>query len=156
VDDLSEQLMYLDTLTYLPGDILHKVDRAAMAVSLETRVPFLDPEVVSLAWRLPPRFKVREGSGKHVLKGVLERYVPRSLFERPKMGFGVPIDHWLRGPLASWAEGLLDEARLRDAGHFQVEPIRRAWLAHREGRENHQYALWAVLMFEAWRERWKL
>ncbi|MEE2983217.1 MAG: asparagine synthase (glutamine-hydrolyzing) [Pseudomonadota bacterium] len=148
------RMMYLDTTHYLPGDILAKVDRAAMSVSLETRVPFLDPEVIAFAWQLPLKMKLRAGDGKWVLRRVLERYVPKHLFERPKMGFGVPIDTWLRGPLRPWAEDLLNEDRLRSAGYMRPEPIRNAWRAHLGGAENLQYHLWGVLVFEAWRDAW--
>jgi len=146
------RMTYLDLVTYLPDDILVKVDRAAMAVSLETRVPLLDHRVVEFAWRIPAGLKLRGGRGKHLLRAVLERYVPRSLFERPKMGFGVPIDHWLRGPLREWAEHLLDPAVLRAQGHFAVEPIRQAWAEHLDGRYSNQYRLWVILMFQAWLE----
>ena len=154
VDAFIHRMMFLDTTHYLPGDILAKVDRAAMSVSLETRVPFLDPEVISFAWQLPMRMKLRAGAGKWVLRRVLERYVPKRLFERPKMGFGVPIDTWLRGPLRAWAEDLLNEDRLRSAGYLRPEPIRKAWNAHLSGAENLQYHLWGVLMFESWRDAW--
>jgi len=146
------RMTYLDLVTYLPDDILVKVDRAAMAVSLETRVPLLDHRVVEFAWRIPVALKLRGGRGKHLLRAVLERYVPRYLFERPKMGFGVPIDHWLRGPLRDWAEHLLDPAKLRAQGHFAVEPIRQAWAEHVDGRNSNQYPLWVILMFQAWLE----
>jgi asparagine synthase (glutamine-hydrolysing) len=146
------RMSFLDLVTYLPDDILVKVDRAAMAVSLETRVPLLDHRVVEYAWRIPLDYKVRAGRGKHLLRAVLQRYVPRRLFERPKMGFGVPIDHWLRGPLREWADHLLDPARLRAQGYFAVEPITRAWTEHRDGRASHQYPLWTILMFQAWLE----
>lgn len=149
-----ERMMYLDALHYLPGDILTKVDRASMAVSLEARVPFLDPDVVALAWRLPFVWKVREGQGKWILREVLARHVPRALFERPKRGFAVPIDQWLRGPLRDWAEALLEPQRLANAGYFQPQAIRAVWQAHLAGGQNLQYQLWHVLMFEAWRERW--
>jgi hypothetical protein len=131
-----ERMMYLDTLHYLPGDILTKVDRASMAVSLEARVPFLDPAVVALAWRLPLAWKVRAGQGKWILREVLARHVPRALFERPKRGFAVPIDQWLRGPLRDWAEALLEPQRLAEGGYFHPAPIRAAWQAHLAGGQD--------------------
>jgi asparagine synthase (glutamine-hydrolysing) len=147
-------MMALDALHYLPGDILAKVDRASMAVSLEARVPLLDTAVVELAWRMPHAWKVHAGTGKWVLREVLARYVPRALFERPKMGFGIPIDAWLRGPLRDWAEDLLAESRLREAGYFDARAVRQVWQAHLGGGQNLQYQLWGVLCFEAWRARW--
>jgi asparagine synthase (glutamine-hydrolysing) len=147
-----ERMMALDLVGYLPDDILAKVDRAAMAVSLETRVPFLDHQVVEFAWRLPLGLKIRAGESKWILRRLLYRHVPKELIERPKMGFGVPIGDWLRGPLRGWAEELLDERRLRREGYFRPEPIRSMWETHLRGTMDEQYRLWGVLMFQSWLE----
>jgi asparagine synthase (glutamine-hydrolysing) len=148
------RMQLLDTLTYLPDDILTKIDRATMAVSLEGREPLLDHRLIEHAWTLPPSFKIRDGESKWALRRVLERYVPRELFERPKMGFGVPIDSWLRGPLRDWAEDLLDAKTLAADGLLNPAPIRAAWAAHLSGARDMHYPLWTILMFQAWRRRW--
>ncbi len=153
LSDPVARMMALDGLTYLPDDILVKVDRASMAVSLETRAPFLDRDVMEFAWSLPMDMKLRDGRGKWLLRKLLDRHVPRALVERPKMGFGIPLDQWLRDPLRDWAETLLAEDRLRREGFFDPAPIRQAWQRHVRGEASHGYRLWSVLMFQAWLEQ---
>lgn len=145
-----ERLMALDSLTYLPEEVLVKVDRAAMASSLETRAPLLDHRLVELAWRLPMSVKQRGRRSKWLLRQLAARYIPAPLLDRPKQGFGVPLQAWLRGPLRDWAEALIDEKKLREQGYLDPAPIRRAWLAHQSGRVDLQDRLWTVLMFQAW------
>jgi asparagine synthase (glutamine-hydrolysing) len=152
--DIVSYMRYLDLVTWLPGDILTKVDRASMAVSLEARAPLLDHRLVEFSFRVPSSIHLRNGEGKWVLRRVLERSVPAALFERPKMGFGIPMGQWLRGPLRDWAEALLDEDRLRSTGLLRPEPVRVLWQRHLAGQTNAQYQLWPVLMLLAWMETW--
>jgi asparagine synthase (glutamine-hydrolysing) len=144
------RIMYCDAVSYLPDDILCKVDRASMAVSLETRVPFLDHRVAEVAARIPLDLKVRGATGKHILRELLYRHVPEQFFDRPKAGFAVPVGEWIKGPLRGWAEELLDPARMAGEGWFDPAPIRRRWADHLSGRRDSTQALWAVLMFQAW------
>jgi asparagine synthase (glutamine-hydrolysing) len=152
--DVAERMMLLDQLGYLPDDILVKVDRASMAVSLEAREPLLDHRLVELAWTLPVEMKLEALAGKKILRALLARELPRELFERRKMGFGLPVGEWLRGPLRGWTESLLDERRLAEEGLLDPKPVRAAWREHLAGRDR-QPLLWTVLMFEAWLQRWR-
>ena len=147
-----EQMMFFDTLTYLPGDILVKLDRAAMGTSLETRTPFLDHRVIDLAWKLPLNMKIRNTEKKWCLKELLYKRVPKELIERPKMGFSVPIGDWLRGPLRDWAEHLLDEKKMKESGYFNTSEIQQKWHQHISKEYNWQHHLWDIIIFESWRK----
>ncbi|MGQ0558729.1 MAG: asparagine synthase-related protein, partial [Sphingosinicella sp.] len=144
------RMMYCDAVSYLPDDILCKVDRAAMAVSLETRVPYLDHRVAELAARVPVAMKVAGGRGKRILRKLLYREAPQALFERPKAGFGIPVGDWIKGPLRPWAESLIDRSRLGQEGYFDSEQVQQRWQQHLRGERDSTPALWAILMFQAW------
>jgi asparagine synthase (glutamine-hydrolysing) len=148
--DAKQQMMFIDSMLYLPNDILVKVDRAAMANSLETRVPFLDHRLVELVWRLPMKMKMRNGQSKWILRQVLYKYVPRQLIDRPKAGFSIPLGEWLRGPLKEWAEALLCDQRLDQDGYFNHSLIRKKWLDYLDGHDRHKLFIWNVLMFQVW------
>ncbi len=150
VSESVRGMMYLDFMTFLPDDVLTKVDRASMAVGLEVRCPFLDPQVIEFAWRLPRAMWIGESGGKRIVRTILERYCPPALTDRPKMGFGVPIGEWVRGPLREWAEDLLAEKRLVEQGFFRPEAVRQIWLQHLSGWRNREGLLWSILMFQAW------
>jgi asparagine synthase (glutamine-hydrolysing) len=154
VDDPLLGMMLVDFTTYMADDILTKVDRASMGVSLEVRCPLLDPRVVELAWSLPSSMRMGPQGGKHVLRNLLARHVPRELFERPKQGFNIPIEEWLRGPLRDWAEALLDEHRLHQEGFFRPRPVRRIWEDHLSGQRPRTFVVWSLLTFQAWHETW--
>jgi asparagine synthase (glutamine-hydrolysing) len=147
-------MMLVDFTTYMADDILTKVDRASMGVSLEVRCPLLDPRVIELAWSLPSSMRMGPNGGKHILQNLLARHVPRALFERPKQGFNIPIEEWLRGPLRDWAEALLDEHRLHQEGYLRPRAVRRIWLDHLSGHREHSSPLWSLLTFQAWHETW--
>jgi len=151
---IAERMMFNDIVGYLTDDILCKVDRAAMAVSLETRVPLLDHRIAEFAFSLPLHMKIRSGQGKWLLRQVLNRYLPQELVDRPKQGFGVPLDSWLRGPLREWAQTLLEPSRLQKEGYLNVELVAEKWREHLSGQRNWQNWLWNVLMFQAWHEKW--
>jgi asparagine synthase (glutamine-hydrolysing) len=153
--DFLSLMQYLDTASYLPDDILVKLDRASMAVGLEARVPILDHRVVEFAWRLPVKYKRRRGQSKWLLRQVVERHVPRNLIDRPKMGFNVPVGDWIRGPLRDWAEALLDPARIKDEGLLAPDVVARTWAQHQDGRHDWTNRLWTILMFRAWCEKWR-
>lgn len=148
-------MMLADMLTYLPDDILTKVDRATMAVSLEARVPFLDPDVAELGSRIPRNWQIRDGKGKFVLREILYKHVPRALIDRPKAGFGAPFGQWLNGPLRDWAEDLLDPSRMRQEGYLHVEPIQTIWRLHLSGTRQLQHQIWPILMFQSWLREWQ-
>ena len=152
LQEFEHRMMYLDSMSYLPDDIMVKVDRAAMAVSLETRVPFLDHRVVEFAWQLPLSLKMRGNTGKWLLRQVLYKHVPPKMVDRPKTGFAISIDSWLRGPLREWGESLLDGRRLKQEGIFHVTEVRKKWNEHLSGARNWHYYLWSILMFQAWLE----
>ena len=153
ISEAEQRMMLWDSLTYLPDDILTKVDRAAMAVSLETRIPFLDHRVAELAWRMPLHMKLRNGKGKWALRQILYKHVPSELIERPKAGFGIPLGQWLRGPLYDWAETLINEERLESEGYLNSELVRNTWQQHLSNRYDWSHELWSVLMFQAWLDR---
>jgi asparagine synthase (glutamine-hydrolysing) len=154
VADPLLSMMLVDFTTYMADDILTKVDRASMGVSLEVRCPLLDPRVIELAWSLPSAMRIGPKGGKHILQNLLARHVPRALFERPKQGFNIPIEEWLRGPLREWAEALLDEHRLHQEGYLRPRAVRRIWLDHLSGHREHSSPLWSLLTFQAWHETW--
>ena len=150
MNSFQERMMFLDSMTYLPDDILVKVDRASMGVSLETRAPFLDHRVVELAARIPIEQKINNGKGKQILRKILYQYVPRELIERPKQGFGIPLGDWLRGPLKDWAEDMLNQDKLENEGFFSPSIVRKTWREHLKGKRNWEHKIWNLLMFQSW------
>jgi asparagine synthase (glutamine-hydrolysing) len=154
--EMQHGMMVYDSLTYLPDDILHKVDRAGMGVSLETRVPFLDPDVVETAWRIPLGMKLRKGQSKWILRQILNRHVPHNLTDRPKAGFAMPTGEWLRGPLRPWLEDLLNNDSLKRDGYFDPKPIAKKILQHMDGTHDWTNALWAIIMFQTWKDEMKV
>ena len=156
IPDTVSRMQILDLLTYLPDDILTKVDRASMAVSLEARVPFLDHRLVEMSWRMPNSLKIKNSKGKWLLREMLSQYLPIELINRPKQGFTVPVGAWLRGPLREWAEELLSEKRINQEDFLNPAPIRAFWQEHKEGKVNRQHQLWGPLMFQAWLENNKI
>lgn len=153
--DFESCMMYLDTLTYLPDDILTKVDRSAMGISLETRIPFLDPKIIEFAWALPLNMKIRNGKGKWILRKLLNKLVPAKLTDRPKKGFAIPLGDWLKGPLREWSEDLLDPHKIKEQGIFDSSEIINKWNDHLKGSNDWHGFLWSVLMFQSWYENSK-
>ena len=151
--DETQKLMLVDGLTYLSDDIQVKLDRASMSNSLETRVPFLDHKLIEFAKKIPQKYMIKNSTGKFILRNILGKHVPKNLFERPKMGFGAPIETWLRGPLREWADSLINSKNLIEDGIFKPEIIRSRWNEHLSGKKNWEYHLWDVLMFQSWREQ---
>jgi asparagine synthase (glutamine-hydrolysing) len=145
-----DKMMFNDLLTYLPDDILCKVDRAGMSVSLESRIPFLDHNVFAFSSSLPLSFKINKGTSKWILREILKKYIPENLINRPKMGFGIPLEAWLRGPLKEWADDLLDEKAIKESGILTPKVVRHKWEEHISGKRNWNYQLWSILMFQAW------
>jgi len=152
--DYTRWMQYMDSVSYLPGDILHKVDRATMGVALESRAPFLDHRVIEFAWRLPLPMLLKGKEGKRILRSILYKHVPKNLVERPKMGFGIPIDDWLRGPLRTWAHDLLSPEHLRKQGLFNPDEVTRQLTDHMSGKRDNQYRIWNLLMFQTWFDKW--
>ena len=147
-----QAMMYADAMTYLPDDILTKVDRATMSVGLESRSPFLDHKIVELSWMINNKFKINNGLGKIILRDILYKHVPKKLIERPKQGFGIPLATWLRGPLKDWANDLLNENKIKSQNYFDYKLIRNRFESHIKGENNWEHSLWSILMFQAWNE----